>query len=465
MRITFVIPESSRSYSFIQPPWGSLKTAAVMEKVYGCQFTIVDNRVERLPLRALVERIEASNPDVLMCTTNTYDQSQVYILGPRLHRIMDTVKKLSELPYPYIVCGPHIGANTELFSRDVDFDFGLKGQFDMTLPASFDEICKHIEQKNKSETSSRLKITFEQPKEQDVSLERIIPDYSKIPMERYFGDHIRNNVARRKANWGLVLGSRGCPYSCEFCHLFLGRGLNARPIDSILEEIEVLYRHHNVRGFWFMDYTFTANKKWTKELCEGIRDLGFKDLTFSCQTRADRIDEETAQYLSAAGCSDVWLGIESFGNSTLEAANKNIPISDTYRAIQLVRKYNMQPVSYIMLGLPGETAETLKQTLSMFADLELSYLDGIELSTPRPGTPLFDKYKDEFPRLKTSWDYLDTVAGLLGNEVTPGMFLEAFKWLAKRTAIYDKSSIPDFNITAADLEIKRRILDLGRIAS
>ncbi|HOO52461.1 MAG TPA: hypothetical protein PLK94_14385, partial [Alphaproteobacteria bacterium] len=101
MRITFVIPESSRSYSFIQPPWGSLKTAAVMEKVYGCQFTIVDNRVERLPLRALVERIEASNPDVLMCTTNTYDQSQVYILGPRLHRIMDTVKKLSELPYPY----------------------------------------------------------------------------------------------------------------------------------------------------------------------------------------------------------------------------------------------------------------------------------------------------------------------------------------------------------------------------
>jgi len=463
VRITFVVPESSRSYSFIQPPWGVLKTAAVMEKIYNCQFTVIDNRVERLLLKSLIERIKATNPDILMCTTNTYDQSQVYILGPRLHRIMDTVKTLSGLPYPFIVCGPHLGANPELFCSQIDFDFGLKGQFDITFPISFNEICKHIKEKqNSSISKNRLGILFDQPKNQDALLEKIIPDYSKVPMNRYFGDHIRNNIAKRKANWGLVLGARGCPYSCEFCHLFLGRGLNMRPIEAILEEIEVLYLHHNVRGFWFMDYTFSANKKWMKELCEGISSLGFRDLSFSCQTRADRVDEEIAQSLAAAGCSDVWLGIESFGNSTLMAVNKNVPIEDTYQAIKLIRKYGMQPVSYIMLGLPGETADTLKQTLSVFSELELSYLDGIELATPRPGTPLFDRYKDEYPRLKTSWDYLDTVSGLLGNDVTPGMLMEAFMWLAKRTAIYDKSSIPDFRATDLDLEIKRRILDIGR---
>lgn len=464
MRITFVVPESSRSYSFIQPPWGALKTASVMEKIHGCNFTVIDNRVERLPLKILVERIKATNPDILMCTTNTYDQSQVYILGPRLHRIMDTVRTLSEQPYPFVVCGPHLSANTELFCSQISFDFGVKGQFDITLPSCFEAMCKILQEKSEIiGDKKRLGVIFDQPNSQDISLEAIIPDYTKVPMDRYFGDHIRNNVAKRKANWGLVLGARGCPYSCEFCHLFLGRGLNMRPIDAILEEIEVLYQNHNVRGFWFMDYTFSANKKWMKELCEGIRLLGHKDLSFSCQTRADRIDDEIAQYLASAGCSDVWLGIESFGNNTLRSVNKNIPIEDTYQAIGLIRKYGMQPVSYIMLGLPGEDADTLKQTLGVFSELELSYLDGIELATPRPGTPLFDRYKDEFPRLKTSWGYLDTVSGLLGNDVTPGMLMEAFMWLAKRTAIYDKSCpIPDFKATADDLEIKRRILDLGR---
>lgn len=465
-RLTFVVPESSRSYSFIQQPWGMLKTAAVMEKIFGCSVSVIDNRVERLPLERLVERVHATNPDILMCTTNTYDQSQVYILGPRLHRLFDTARALSKLRYPYIVCGPHLGANTELFCRDIEFDFGLKGQFDMTLPAVYEDILEKISYQKSTLNEGkrkRLQIIYDQPKEQDEALEMIVPDYSKVPMERYFGDLIRKNVAARKAGWGIVLAARGCPYSCDFCHLFLGRGFKPRPIEAILAEIRVLYEQYDVRGIWFMDYTFTANKKWVIDLCKGIRDLGYKDFSFSCQTRPDRIDTEIARYLALAGCSDVWLGIESFGTATLQAVNKNIPVDITKEAIQIIRGHGMQPVSYIMLGLPGETPETLRETLSIFSSLELSYLDGIELATPRPGTPLFENYKEEYPRLKTSWGYLDAVAGLLGNEATPGMLMEAMLWLAKRNSIYEKKPLPSFIPSAKEIEIKNRILELGKV--
>lgn len=173
MRITIVVPESSRSYSFIQPPWGVLKTAAVMEKMFSCQVTVIDNRVERLPIKPLIERVKVTAPDLLMCTTNTYDQSQVYILGPRLHRIFDTVKALSVLPYPYVVCGPHLTSHTDLFMKEASFDIGLKGQFDITLPAHFDEICKTLHDKSiGAKKNVRLFRIFEQPSSQSDELVR-----------------------------------------------------------------------------------------------------------------------------------------------------------------------------------------------------------------------------------------------------------------------------------------------------
>lgn len=81
MKITFVIPESAKSYSFLQPCLGALKTAAVMEGLFGHKFTIIDNRVERLPLNVLTQRVEATSPELLLTTTTTYDMSQVYLLN------------------------------------------------------------------------------------------------------------------------------------------------------------------------------------------------------------------------------------------------------------------------------------------------------------------------------------------------------------------------------------------------
>jgi radical SAM superfamily enzyme YgiQ (UPF0313 family) len=133
-------------------------------------------------------------------------------------------------------------------------------------------------------------------------------------------------------------------------------------------------------------------------------------------------------------------------------------------AIVRVREHGMKPIGYIMLGLPGESADTLRTTLTYLRELQLDYLDGIELATPRPGTTLFDRYSDEYPRLGTSWEYVEAVSGLLGNDVTPGMLISAFQWMSHRDAIYTDRPIPEFRATPFDRRCKERILELGRKA-
>lgn len=464
MRLTFVIPESARSYSFLQPPIGVLRSAAIVEEDLGHEFTVVDNRVERLPLEALLRRVDATAPDLLLVTTTTFDQSQVYFLGPRLDRILDTVRALATLAVPLAVCGSHGTVNPDLLLTEVSCDFLLQGEFDVTLAYALPRIEEALGSQAPPLVRSGEPLVLPQPPHSPAEWDEKLPAYHKVRMDRYYGDAIERNVAHRKSHWGVVLGSRGCPYSCEFCYLFLGKRVRYRSVQSVATEIEVLRRRHGVTGFFFLDYTFTLNRRWALDLCAEIQSRDLPDLAWSCQTRADRLDDEVLTALRAAGCADVWLGIESFAEPTLQEADKAIEPETMKDAIVRVREHGMKPIGYIMLGLPGESADTLRTTLTYLRELQLDYLDGIELATPRPGTTLFDRYSDEYPRLGTSWEYVEAVSGLLGNDVTPGMLISAFQWMSHRDAIYTDRPIPEFRATPFDRRCKERILELGRKA-
>lgn len=462
MKITFVIPESAKSYSFLQPCLGALKTAAVMEGLFGHKFTIIDNRVERLPLNVLTQRVEATSPELLLTTTTTYDMSQVYLLGPRLNKVLDTVRAIGNLNYPYGVCGPHASTNPELLIQQISCDFLIQGQFDVTIPLQFDKLQDAIRTGTDWRTKPSHPAIISQPHKYPLEWDELIPPYHKVPMERYFGDDMQRNVVKHKSNWGVILASRGCSYKCEFCYCFLGERVRRRSIESVTEEIRLLNNRFKATGFFFLDYTFTLNKKWVLELCNLLKTLGLTEMRWACQTRPDLLDEELLSAMKSAGCSDIWLGIESFAPPVLETANKKNDPNIMRENIKLVQAFGIQPIAYIILGLPGETPDTLRTTLSYLRDLELTYLDGIELATPRPGCRLFDRFKDEFPRLAKSWEYVETASGLLGNEVTPGMLLAAFNWMAQRDSIYTKRELPKFTTNSFDRECKDRIIELGR---
>lgn len=459
MKLTFVIPESARSYSFLQPPIGSLRAAAIAEKL-GHRFEIVDNRVERLPASMLLRRVEASAPDLIVVTTSTFDQSQVYFLGPRLERILDTVRTLATLDTPLAVCGAHGSVNPQLLLSQIECDLLLQGEFDLTLAASLPRI-QEILGTPLADRARHTPVILPQPADSPAEWEDELPAYHKVDMSRYFGDLVKRNVARRKANWGVILGSRGCPYSCDFCHLFFGRRMRYRSPASIAAEVRLLHDQYGINGFFLLDYIFTVNRSWALQVCAEIERLGL-DLAWSCQTRADRLDDTILEAVRAAGCSDIWLGIESFAAETLEGAGKAITPEQMTQAVSAVRKHGIQPIGYLMLGLPGETPGTLRTTLSQLRALRLDYLDGIELATPRPGTSLFERYKTDYPRLATSWDYVEAASGLLGNDVTPGMLMSAFRWLSDRDAIYSDRPIPEFRATDLDRRHKEQILEAGK---
>jgi radical SAM superfamily enzyme YgiQ (UPF0313 family) len=109
------------------------------------------------------------------------------------------------------------------------------------------------------------------------------------------------------------------------------------------------------------DETFTCNKKRVIEICEGIikKKLNF---IWSCDTRADTLDEEILFLMRKAGCQRISLGIESGSGSILKNLNKKTDLQTMQKTTLLARKFGFQIRYYMIIGCRGETAETIKQS-------------------------------------------------------------------------------------------------------
>lgn len=190
-----------------------------------------------------------------------------------------------------------------------------------------------------------------------------------------------------------VITARGCPYNCRFCSKTF-RGIRFRSADNIIEEIKLLQDKYGVGAITFNDELVVINKKRGHELCEKIEPLNIK---WDCQGRANLVDIELLKRMKKAGCVAVGYGIESGSQTILNNMNKQITIEQAERAIKDTLKVGMYPIIQMMYGYPGETRETLQETVDFFR--KFPYLGYIVISTavnfspttPLPGSELYDQ--------------------------------------------------------------------------
>jgi radical SAM superfamily enzyme YgiQ (UPF0313 family) len=171
-----------------------------------------------------------------------------------------------------------------------------------------------------------------------------------VPPSRYFNDHI-------------VLSARGCPWDCSFCasSALWGRGCRTHSTEYVLDMLETLVRKHGQKTIAFKDETFTADRQRILDLCRGIRDLGL-NIAWSCDTRADVLDEELLGTMRKAGCQRVSLGVESAAPVILKRLNKKSSPDTVRKATRLARGLGLPVRYYMIVGSPGETMTTLRQS-------------------------------------------------------------------------------------------------------
>jgi len=189
-----------------------------------------------------------------------------------------------------------------------------------------------------------------------------------------------------------LLTSRGCPFNCDFCsRAVFGNRLRTRSAQNVVDEIESVLKLGYDR-IWFADDCFTFNRKRLFAICDEIIRRGLK-INWECLSRVDTIDRETALKMKKAGCVRVFFGIESGNNAVLALMKKQATADQARKAVFTAKSAGVQVGAFFIVGYPGETDETVLDTLRFASSLPLDYLS-FTLPYPIPGTPLYERVKD-----------------------------------------------------------------------
>ena len=170
-----------------------------------------------------------------------------------------------------------------------------------------------------------------------------------------------------------IMASRSCPYGCDFCpqSLFNPSQKHAtRPVEALIQEVETLIEDYGVVELEFYDPTFGIKRDETVALC---RKLAHLPVTWSCYTRCDLMDDALLREMAAAGCHTILFGVESGNEQILERTQKELSHADVLRTVKICRNLGIQTIASFILGLPGETAETLRESIAFSLRLNPTY--------------------------------------------------------------------------------------------
>ncbi|MBU0638680.1 MAG: B12-binding domain-containing radical SAM protein [Planctomycetes bacterium] len=184
--------------------------------------------------------------------------------------------------------------------------------------------------------------------------------------------------------------SRGCPGRCVFCasgHK-LASAVRTRSIANVMEEIDDLRRRYDVDYLLIKDDTFTLKRTRVREFCAAIKQR-HPGLRWHCMGRVNTVDEDILATMKDAGLNDIFYGIESGNDEILKNSCKFITTQQTRRAVEVTAKLGIRSYGAFILGLPGDTRETIEQTIAFACSLPLT-MAGFSVLIPYPGTKVYE---------------------------------------------------------------------------
>lgn len=345
----------------IKPPLGLLMLAGALESI-GVDVTIVDAEPLVLMPEAVKEKVLATEPDFVGVTSST----------PEFHVAAEVVKlvKQSNPAIITMVGGAHVTVLPEQSLKDHPY---------------IDYVCL-----GEGEESIK-RIVREKPNERIIQSQPAQDLDSLAPAARHlinYDDYVGSEPDIGMVKVDAIETSRGCPFRCAFCYHMHGRAVRFRDVQKVVDEIE---KSHNSTGcnlFHFFDDTFTLKKDRAIAICDEIMKRKLK-LNFYCFTRADTITKDLLQKMKETGFVRITMGIESGNQQMLDRYCKGTKLQDYERAYRWMVELGIETRGSFIVGGPGETHESIKDSIRFARKLPL-YRVGVNILTPYPGTPLYE---------------------------------------------------------------------------
>jgi len=217
-----------------------------------------------------------------------------------------------------------------------------------------------------------------------------------------------------------ILTARGCPFNCSFCNSPFKASYRPRSAENVVEEFEYIRNElPGVREIMIEDETFPANRKRTKELCELII-KSKTDLKWSCNARVDT-DLELMKTMKKAGCRLMCVGFESPKQSVLKNIHKGTTRDMQLRFMANTRKAGLLINGCFILGLPGDTKETIADTVEFAKELNPDTAQFYPIMV-YPGTEAYGWAKNNSYLTTEDYSRWNTVDGLHNTTISrPGL--------------------------------------------
>jgi radical SAM superfamily enzyme YgiQ (UPF0313 family) len=351
----------------------------------------------------------------------TWDAVGITGLITNYSYVKDLIRYLKEFqPRAPIVVGGALGSSIpEIMLRKAGADFVVIGEGEETVVELFREIEKVMGYRDSFITETRgmaylnqHDFYIETPARKPIKdIDTLpLPAYDLFDTDKYAMNPVGSSINpdKWKVNWEAeekgyimplpksmnLIGTRGCPWECAFCyHDFMGQGYRSRSPNKLMEEIVHLQNVYDIEFFLMASDLFAVNNKRVREFCaiaEWRNKYGSgRPFQWECSARVDTVTEDLLLRMKDAGCQMVCYGIESGNQAMLDRLDKGYKVEKAKETVKLSKKiFGEQPDCTFIVGTPGETRQTIQDSIDFCKQTELSP-QAIFYLTPYPMTPLW----------------------------------------------------------------------------
>ncbi len=340
-------------------PSGALILLGSLLEKRGYKVKVLHMVSDHYTLNEIKEEVKRTHPDIIGITMSTFQTKSTREVVTKIQELGNQSKILIGGPHPSSIGSPLLGYS------NVQFVFG-EGE---------NTLLDLVDPEHKTWTLD------------DVPL----PNLSLVNIKKYIGC-----APYGPKPYFSTMFSRGCPFHCSFCNkAVFGNIMRFRRVEACLDEIEYLSRDYGIKEVSIRDDTFNLNRQWCEDILNGIIRRGLnRKMVFraSCRANKNLIDKDLLKLMREAGVWLIFYGVESGNQQMLNRMGKSLTLEEISRAFKLTEEVGIKTEASFIIGLPGETTQTFKDSLDFCKKIHPFWV-GFSSLVPFPGTPVTEELK------------------------------------------------------------------------
>lgn len=372
--------DTGRAGTLYYPIWLAYATGVLEQE---CEAKLVDAPAWNWSTQNVINDIKKFQPGLLVMDSSF----------PSLDNDVSVAEAIKEENHgaTIVLVGPPASQFSDEILRSKGVDIVARWEYDLTLR----EIVRAID--SSKDIKGVKGISYKQNGEIKHNPSREFTnseDLDRIPfVSKVYQKHL--NIRDYFLVYSLypevqIFTGRGCPFHCTFCswtQTLMGRKYRVRSISNVLDEFEWIERHlPQVKEIFIEDDTFTIDRKRVSSFTEEYKRREL-NIAWACNARVE-LDYETMKRIREANCRIVIVGYESGSNEILRNIKKGITVEQIQEFAQNARKAGLMVHGDFIIGLPGETKETLRMTKKLIKEVKPDMLQ-VSVASPFPGTEFY----------------------------------------------------------------------------